>query len=80
MGLLVGLSIWALSSRAGARGELDALQDRTAELQHLVTFFSQGRVQLAKDRPELAHQYFPLSDDPQTTKPKKGHKGAMSVF
>ncbi len=70
---LVAALLLALVSRSGLKDELAAVQARQAQLQTLVTFFSEGRAALAKDSPELAHLYFPYRNDVKTAKVKK-HK------
>jgi hypothetical protein len=67
--LLLGLTGWALSSRAGALGEVATLQARGARQQELVDFFTYGRDKLAKERPALAYQYFPYRTDPKPAPP-----------
>jgi hypothetical protein len=66
--VLLGLTGWALHSRAEARGEVATLQARGAKQQQLVNFFAYGRDKLAKERPTLAYQYFPYRTDPTPAK------------
>ena len=68
---LFAAMLLALVSRSGLKDELVAAQARNAELQTLVTFFSEGRATLAKDNPELAHLYFPYKDDYKAVRFKK---------
>ena len=54
--------------------DLAKVQAELAQAQGAVQRFQECRATLAKERPELAHQYFPYTNDPQPAKPKKGRK------
>ena len=73
--LLVLLLLWftGMFSRV-PKAELEQVQAKLTQTQTALQQFQQCRATLAKERPELAHQYFPYHDDPQPAKPKKGRK------
>lgn len=54
--------------------ELEKARAELAQAQGAVQQFQQCRATLAKERPELAYQYFPYNNDPQPVKAKKGRK------
>lgn len=54
--------------------DLTKVQAELAQAQGAVQRFQECRATLAKERPELAYQYFPYTSDPQPAKPKKGRK------
>ena len=56
------------------KAELEQVQAKLTQTQNVLQRFQQCRATLAKERPELAHQYFPYTNDPQLDKPKKTHK------
>ena len=53
------------------KAELEKVQAELAQAQGTVHRFQECRAELAKDRPELAHQYFPYTNDPKPASAKK---------
>ncbi len=53
------------------KAELDKARAELAQAQGAVQRFQQCRATLAKERPELAYQYFPYDGDPQSAPTKK---------
>jgi hypothetical protein len=56
------------------KAEVEQVQAELAQAQGAVQRFQECRATLAKERPELAYQYFPYPDDPKPTKPKNMRK------
>ncbi len=53
------------------KAELDQARAELAQVRGAVQQFQQCRATLAKDRPELAYQYFPYTNDPKPAPAKK---------
>jgi hypothetical protein len=68
--LLLGMLFAGHFSRV-PKVELEQVQAELAQARGAVQRFQECRAALAKERPELAYQYFPYSNDPKPVKPKK---------
>jgi len=71
--LLLGMLLSGHFSRV-PKEEMEKVQAELAQARGAVQRFQECRVELAKDRPELAYKYFPYSNDPKPA--KKGGQGA----
>ncbi len=71
--LLLGMLFGGHFSRV-PREELEKVQAELAQARGAVQRFQECRAALAKERPELAYQYFPYTNDPKPVNAKKGRK------
>ena len=68
--MLLGMLFAGHFSRV-PKADLEKVQAELAQAQGAVQRFQECRATLAKERPELAHQYFPYTNDPKPAPVKK---------
>ncbi|RIY05088.1 hypothetical protein D0T11_21055 [Hymenobacter rubripertinctus] len=71
--VLLGMLFTGHFSRV-PKEELEKVQAELTQARGAVQRFQECRAELAKDRPELAYQYFPYATDPKPAPARKGRK------
>jgi hypothetical protein len=71
--VLLGMLFTGHFSRV-PKEELEKVQAELTQARGAVQRFQECRATLAKERPELAYQYFPYPGDPKPVNAKKGRK------